>query len=59
MKQVKPLEDRLYLDLQRRVMQALPDPLRNEIAHIGLFRAGYKYHEPTRQLRLLENPAAP
>jgi hypothetical protein len=59
MKQSKPLEDTLLWDLQRRVMQALPDTLRKEIADIGLIRAGYKYRGPVRQLRLLENPATP
>jgi hypothetical protein len=59
MKRVKPLEDCLYLDLQRRVMQALPDPLRNEIAGLAFIRAGFKYRGPARQMRLLENPAAP
>ena len=59
MKHSKPLEDCLYLDLQRRVMQALPDPLRNEMAGLAFIRAGFKYRGPARQMRLLENPAAP
>ena len=59
MKRIKPLEDAMLLDLQRRVMQALPDPIRNEIAGLAFIRAGFKYRGPARQLRLLENPAAP
>ena len=40
-------------------MQVLPDPPRNEIAGLAFIRAGFKNRGPARQLRLLENPAAP
>jgi hypothetical protein len=47
----------MYCDLMDRVVKALPKNLRNEIAAEAKKTSGYKYHGPTRQLRLIDNPA--
>ena len=55
----KPLEDIVYFTLLKEVMMALPEDLRHTIGTLGALRAGYRYHGPTRQLKLFDNPVGP
>ena len=57
--QSKPQEDICYLTMLGKVMQALPENLRYALGFSGLIRSSYRYHGPTRQLRLLDNTANP
>jgi hypothetical protein len=58
MKQNKPLEDLWYCYLVDEVVKVLPENLKNAIMHEAQRRSGFRYRGPTRQLRLIDNPAA-
>ena len=55
----KPIQDFAYQALLCRVMDALPEDLRNSLAILGAARGNHKYRGPTRQLNLIDNPANP